>query len=150
MLYFILNPKRDAVKIGYSETPLKRMSDLQTASPDKLFLLGVCPGGASEEGTLHLRLDHIRLHGEWFRYTAELLSVAEEMCEGYSLYGRCSSCGEPHTDLHENTSDAHFVCIKCDPPGIRPSLRRSRMSMEPHRRMPAGGGYRVLRKGLLP
>lgn len=148
MLYFILNPRRDAVKIGFSDAVRKRMGQLQSASPDVLLLLGICPGGTSEERAVHVRLGHIRLRGEWFRCTKELLDVMHAMCDSYSIFGRCGVCGRPQQHLHERLHDSAFVCVFCDPPGVPATLRRSRQSMEPHRRQPAGGGYRLLRKSV--
>jgi hypothetical protein len=67
-VYFILNKKRNAVKIGYSANPAKRLAALQTSNSDKLVFLGAIVGDVSLERTLHEAFRNSRLSGEWFRY----------------------------------------------------------------------------------
>jgi hypothetical protein len=71
-VYFIENPERGTVKIGYSADPEKRLASLQTASCDKLVLLGSIPGGPSDERELHSRFGHLKKRNEWFQFTDEL------------------------------------------------------------------------------
>ncbi len=149
MLYFIRYSQRNAVKIGYSASPAERLRGLQTSSPDKLTLLGICPGGREEESALHRRLGHLRLRGEWFLDTPELQAVAKEMCAGHSQYGRCPRCGAVWKDLHDYPSGHGLACDDCDPPGPPRTLRRVRNGISGKAsKYPAGGGYRILRKNV--
>src|SRR5262249_25059681 len=124
------------------------ISQLQTACPDKLTLLGVCPGSRDDEAALHERLALFHLRGEWFRCTPELLAIVEEVCHGHRLRGRCPRCGKCQVPLQEDAEGAdEFVCLDCDPPGLPKTLRRSKHDPDSTRRIPSGGGYRILRKG---
>jgi hypothetical protein len=71
--YFISDG--DAVKIGYSTDPGKRLRALQTAHPKRLTLLGVC---SFKESELHEKFHGLRLHGEWFKLTPELEQFIQE------------------------------------------------------------------------
>ena len=62
---------RDAIKIGYSNNPQKRLESLQTANPHLLELkFSIKARTKSQakfvENYLHDRLRHYRLNGEWF------------------------------------------------------------------------------------
>jgi len=147
MLYFVLNTRSKAVKIGFSDDPAKRLDDLQIASPDRLKLLGVSPGGRLEEAALHAQFADQHLRGEWFRAAPELLAVAKALCDGHRLRGRCPRCGTPNQELRERLDADGFACSDCDPSGM--TLRRGHDASGPMQRLPAGGGYRVIRKKLL-
>lgn len=143
-MYFVLHTPKKSVKIGYSAEPVKRIGSLQTASPVRLRLLGVCPGGMQDEAELHTRFAHLHLRGEWFRYTPELEEALKELCAGHRLFGRCPRCGAPSKHLHEIVDCNLMGCDDCDPAGMPRTLRQGR---EHHaERFPAGGGYRLLRK----
>lgn len=75
MIYFILNAASSTIKIGYSHDPQKRLANLQTSHHDRLEIIGVIPGGLAEEARLHRQFAGVRLSGEWFRATPELLSA---------------------------------------------------------------------------
>lgn len=146
MIYFVLNASRKAVKIGYSANVVRRLNGLQTSSPDKLKLLGVCPGSRSEEVELHVRFATLHIRGEWFRADPELLATAKAMCAAHRLHGRCPRCGKPNADLYESSRIDGFVCEGCELPGGLPAtLRRSHAQQDPQRQ-PSGGGYRIVRK----
>lgn len=146
LLYFIRHGRRDVVKIGYSADPIRRLAGLQTSSPDRLSLLGVCPGDREDEAALHQQLAHLHKRGEWFRDTAELRAAVKELCTGHRLYGRCPRCGVSSKPLHDPGNGPGLVCSDCDPPGLPQTLRRSRETADRSPRCPAGGGYRILRK----
>jgi hypothetical protein len=63
MIYFISNATTGAVKIGYSKNPSKRLNSLQTATPDRLSLLGTIHGGLEHEAAFHDRFAQHRLQG---------------------------------------------------------------------------------------
>ena len=69
-VYFITDG--NAVKIGYSKhfDAKARISQLQTANPRTLTVLGVISHGTREyERQLHRRLKRYKMRGEWFDYT---------------------------------------------------------------------------------
>ena len=66
MIYFIKATVSQAIKIGYSANPEKRLSELQTGNPDKLLLLGTIRGNVDVEAQLHAQFVQHRLEGEWF------------------------------------------------------------------------------------
>ena len=73
MIYFIRNIVSGDIKIGFSDTPTKRLRDLQTGSADKLVLMKTIPGDKELEAQIHQQFSHCRLDGEWFSPTDELL-----------------------------------------------------------------------------
>lgn len=72
VVYFISDG--EAVKIGISKNPTKRLAQLQTGHPRRLSILATLPGGADEEMQLHGRFREHRLHGEWFGDCPEIRS----------------------------------------------------------------------------
>ena len=93
-----------AIKIGKSENPNIRLTQLQSGNPGDLVILKMIPCETNEEA---LKLENFfhntyktdRLNGEWFSITAELL-----------------------TDIYMNASDT------TTPPEIRPNTRRQRIT----------------------
>jgi len=73
MIYFIRNIVSGNIKIGFSDTPKKRLKDLQTGSHDKLLLIKTIPGDRELEAQFHQQFSHCRLDGEWFSPTDELV-----------------------------------------------------------------------------
>ena len=77
MIYFIRAGRKRQVKIGYSKDhPLKRLKTLQTGSVDELELIGMLEGEPRDEAEWHRRFRHLRIRGEWFRWTSELSAAA--------------------------------------------------------------------------
>jgi hypothetical protein len=74
-VYAIYNPNKAEVKIGYSSDPLKRLSQLQTGTTDRLDLLFTFVGSNKEELQLHQELAAYRIRGEWFPYTDHVLKT---------------------------------------------------------------------------
>lgn len=73
VVYFIGDG--DAVKIGISKNPKKRLRQLQTGHPKKLSILATFPGAADEEMQFHGRFRPHHLQGEWFRYCDEIKTL---------------------------------------------------------------------------
>ena len=74
IIYFIGSLESGTVKIGRSDNPEKRLTELQTGNPHKLVLYGVIENVSQElESELHRILDPFRLEGEWFRLTNEVI-----------------------------------------------------------------------------
>lgn len=71
MIYFI-RLENKFIKIGYSANPDERLKELQTGSPVKLHLQATMNGCFKTEKGLHELFNHLRMKGEWFRYTDEL------------------------------------------------------------------------------
>lgn len=76
MIYFIRSG--DFVKVGLSEKPWKRLSDLQTAHHDHLEMLAVMPGDRTTEQDLHRRFSEYRHNREWFRSSKLLMEFIEQ------------------------------------------------------------------------
>ena len=70
MIYFV--QQRKYVKIGTANHPLQRLASLQTASPEKLKLLGMIPGSYQTECELQKVFSDFHYSGERFRYTGYL------------------------------------------------------------------------------
>ncbi len=70
-VYFIQNG--NAVKIGVSHTPSKRMSDMSTHNHSSLKLLGVVSGGLKRERSLHKRFAKHHIKGEWFKLVPQIV-----------------------------------------------------------------------------
>lgn len=74
-VYFIQAGGSDgAIKIGWADDVEKRRSDLQTANPEELRIIGVKAGVRDMEKALHRKLAPHRIRGEWFRAAPEVLA----------------------------------------------------------------------------
>jgi hypothetical protein len=74
VVYFLEGVGGHVIKIGFSSSPLERLKQLQPGCPFRLRLLATMSGGQATEILLHRKFDHLRLHGEWFSATEEILS----------------------------------------------------------------------------
>ena len=61
------------VKIGYASNLRNRFNGLRYLSPQPLVILGYTEGSRDDEAQYHKRFAHIRLHGEWFRRSDDLV-----------------------------------------------------------------------------
>lgn len=68
---------QDKVKIGWSDTPSKRIAALRAAIPFDIEVLGIIPGSKQDERDLHLRFAAQRDRGEWFIYSDEIGEAAQ-------------------------------------------------------------------------
>jgi hypothetical protein len=75
IVYFIQSGGFGPIKIGKTRNELeRRLTALQTASSHPLRILATLDDQpASRETELHLKFDHLRLKGEWFRPEQDLL-----------------------------------------------------------------------------
>jgi hypothetical protein len=73
-VYVIRAVDSGRLKIGYSTQVYRRLSELRTASPERLEL--VCVLNTSEKHAHRLAMDY-RIHGEWFE--EEALEALEEV-----------------------------------------------------------------------
>lgn len=77
-VYFIRGG--DLVKIGWSTNPRLRLSQLQTASAERLRMVCAMPGSREDERALHVQFATLRVRGEWFRACPGLLAAAPWIC----------------------------------------------------------------------
>lgn len=71
------------IKIGISEIHNMRFSALQTAIPYEIKVLAVLPTeNAILERQIHRKFEHIRMRGEWFQSTPELLDYITYLVDG--------------------------------------------------------------------
>lgn len=77
-IYFLHDRTTNTVKIGTSTDPEQRMKVLQASTPLDLVPLRVVPVefGYATEHALHVQFASLRVRGEWFRATPELLDFA--------------------------------------------------------------------------
>ena len=94
-LYYIVAPEFEAVKIGYSSAPRRRLKDLQTANFADLILAAVeeisgeNPKDAETHTWFQFHADHLR--GEWFRLSADLDSHVRDVRQRHVDTGRRES-----------------------------------------------------------
>lgn len=76
MIYFIQSGERGPVKIGMASDIAVRIRGLQTGHYETLRMVGSVDGGRDVEASLHNHFRAVRVRGEWFRGTSELLAFA--------------------------------------------------------------------------
>lgn len=69
--YFVQREITGLVKIGNTLNMPTRLRALQCGSPDILRVLRTVRG--NRESEFHERFSHLRMHGEWFKASSELL-----------------------------------------------------------------------------
>lgn len=82
MIYFIGHSLLGPIKIGYAVSPNDRMEELQIGSPLTLQILAVIEGGRKQEAALHKHFNNVRLHGEWFYSSSNLIVLIEKASQG--------------------------------------------------------------------
>lgn len=73
-VYFIEALGLNKIKIGFSDNPERRISQLTTGSPVPLKLITKIPGSIQLERELQARFEPIRFDKEWFYATKELMA----------------------------------------------------------------------------
>ena len=71
MIYFLKSDKY--VKIGYSKNPKKRISILKISIPFEMEVIGIIEGDLKKESQLHRMFSKLRVQGEWFLLTEEII-----------------------------------------------------------------------------
>ena len=84
-VYFIREGAVGPFKIGISSKVKKRMTTLQTANSEELFLMGVIVGGEEIEDALHQRFEKFLKRGEWYHPHPELIREIREILERGSI-----------------------------------------------------------------
>jgi hypothetical protein len=75
-VYFVVCRHAAMVKIGWSQQPARRLSDLQTGSPLPLVLAGSFAGTKWDETNVHREVWQDRSHREWYHLTGTVRLVA--------------------------------------------------------------------------
>lgn len=79
VVYFIAaGHPPEAVKIGCTHDVRSRLRGIQTGNHLPMLLLGTLPGDRRLERELHRRFEHLRLQGEWFRWSDEIAAVISD------------------------------------------------------------------------
>ncbi len=74
MIYLIVCKTTYTCKIGYSKTPVPRLSQLQCGNSLNLNLVAIVKGDKNVEKQLHKQFKANRIRGEWFYLTEEIIS----------------------------------------------------------------------------
>lgn len=76
LIYFISQGLRGPIKIGKSENPKKRILDIQTNTPRKLYLLATMPRVLHFNEDYVLRtFDYLNIRGEWYYPGYDLITL---------------------------------------------------------------------------
>lgn len=121
-VYFIQADENGPIKIGFtSDDPKKRLSQLQTANPATLKLLGAICGTTAKERELHTALAEWRMQGEWFQSHPTVLETIqaalsssqepEHTCDKL----HCSFCGgcQDNSLVLIAGPDDIYICNAC-------------------------------------
>ena len=73
-VYFIQAGRNGQIKIGRADSPSKRITGLQTGSPEELRVLAVIPGPLWLERYFHRHWREYRSRGEWFSPEPDILN----------------------------------------------------------------------------
>ena len=75
-IYFYHLPKQNLVKIGCSSNVNKRLNQLSTGCTEQGVVLRVIEGfGFKAEKWLHEHFKALKVKGEWFRFTEDMLNI---------------------------------------------------------------------------
>ena len=66
MIYFVQSGEDGPLKIGKANSPYSRINELQTGSPERLYMRATLDVPDSVERGLHAILGGCRVRGEWF------------------------------------------------------------------------------------
>jgi hypothetical protein len=84
MVYFIEGEQTKRIKIGKADDVMTRLRMMQCGSPDRLTVLKVVTERVSDVVHLSERLYHLqfaldRIHGEWFKPSADLMAFIDSI-----------------------------------------------------------------------
>lgn len=79
MIYLVVTESCEHCKIGYSNNPKRRFSQIQTHNREKLHLSGIIDGGLDREAEIHKMFAHENIGGEWFNLTTEMMDYFNDM-----------------------------------------------------------------------
>lgn len=78
-IYIVRAGEDGPVKIGYAVDIDRRVAILQTASPARLHILRRSSGTRKDETIYHRAFERLRIAGEWFVFSPEMLSFEPRM-----------------------------------------------------------------------
>ncbi len=78
-VYFIQSVIGGPIKIGAAVDVSRRLTALQTGCPFRLVVLATMPGDLIVEQRLHIEFSSSIEHGEWFRPSADLCALIEQL-----------------------------------------------------------------------
>ena len=85
LVYFVRSG--DFVKVGFTNNLPSRLGTLQTGSPYRIEVLGICEGSRQDEKDLHGYLERHRVGGEWFKLNHDqILGIGMEFSA--MMYGQ--------------------------------------------------------------
>lgn len=125
MIYFIQAEPNGRIKIGRSNSPEKRLANMQVGSPVKLKLIGTKNGGLAEEKHMHVVFSSHWSHGEWFEPAKELVDFILSLHDIPKQAGldscECTACGHKwnprglrnHNIVSGRDGFTPAVCPKC-------------------------------------
>ena len=93
MIYFIRGKESGNIKIGFSNMPKKRKTNLQTAHYEELEFIGFMNGSREDEARIHEMFTKFRIRGEWYRPAPDLIDFVTKSASK-SETNRISSLGK--------------------------------------------------------
>jgi hypothetical protein len=108
-VYFIRNQAADAMKVGHSRDPDRRLRELQTGNSARLHLVGAVAAAREFETLVHEEFADLALEGEWFSQSGEILAWVERLTGGSPLRSSRLVRGEPREGwwVWDETSQQH-------------------------------------------
>ena len=73
-LYFIREDGTEFVKIGIARCATVRLAGIQVHNPRRLYIAREIEGDVFEEKAAHSKFDHLRVRGEWFTFSEEMMT----------------------------------------------------------------------------
>lgn len=68
----------ERIKLGFSENPDRRFNKIASDAPYPCSMLGYWPASKADELDIHSKFSGIRVHGEWFLSTQDLLQFISD------------------------------------------------------------------------
>jgi len=82
VVYFVQSRLGGPIKIGLTTELSQRLKQLQNESPIPLQIVGALRGDEKVEAAIHERFRKLRLHGEWFEPSTELVEFIRQIGVG--------------------------------------------------------------------
>ena len=86
-IYFLCSDNK--IKIGYTKCSIdKRIQQLNTGSPNKIYKLGWIEGNKEKEKELHIKFSmyRIRNNGEWFNGAQEIIDYINSVNQEPNIF----------------------------------------------------------------
>jgi len=76
-IYFIATEDYQYLKIGFSQNPASRFTEIQMAHPQTLIMLGSVSSSLERSQAIQKQFSHLLVRSGWFSYTSELQAHIE-------------------------------------------------------------------------